>query len=138
MTSPLSRKSRPGRAALSLRWLVLAVILFGTIISSLGVMNSHGLAAIAELSHVAPASSDTEEDHAHGHTHEEGDDEWGMGGHGSSADHPHHGADHSHDKAHALPAAWHTAAPVLPVWFGQAMLLIEMVEASRLERPPMG
>jgi hypothetical protein len=123
-----------------MRWVVLLVILFGTIISSVGGMYSHGIAAIAAVSHVSAASSDTEHHRSHGHAHEDGDGdgEWVEGRHGASADHPHHGADHSHDKAHALPAAWHSAAPMLPAWFGHAVLRIEMVEASRLERPPMG
>ena len=138
MTSHQTRFTRPDRAALGVRWLVLLVILVGTFLSSVGSMYSHGIAAIAAVSHVAPASSDTEHDHVHGHAHEDGDSEWIMGSHGASADHPHHGADHSHDKAHALPMTWSVAAPQLPVWIGQAMLRIEMVEASRLERPPMG
>ena len=138
MVASLTRSTRPDRAALGMRWLVLLAILFGTIVSSVGGMYSHGIAAIAAVSHVSPAPSDTDHDHAHGHAHEDSDGGWVAGSHGASADHPHHGADHSHDKAHALPSAWHTAAPMLPAWFGQAVLRIEMVEASRLERPPMG
>lgn len=138
MTAHLTRSKCPGRATLGMRWLVLLVILMGTFISSVGGTYSHGIAALAAVSHVYPASSDTEHDHAHGHAHEDGDSEWGMGSHGAGADHPHHGADHSHDKAHALPFTWHVAAPQLPVWIGQARLRIDMAEASRLERPPMG
>lgn len=138
MAAPLTRSMRPDRAALGMRWLVLLVILFGTIVSSVGGMNSHGIAAIAVLSHVSAATSETEHVHAHGHVLEDGHGERVGESHGPSADHPHHGADHSHDKAHALPAAWHTAVPMLPAWLGQAKLYIELVEASRLERPPMG
>lgn len=133
MTSSLTRSTRPDRAALGVRWLVLLVILLGTVISSVGGMYSHGIAAIAAVSHTSPASSDTEHDHAH----EDGDGAF-VWCHDASADHPHHGADHSHDKAHALPITWDVAAPQLPVWTGHARLWIEMVEPSRLERPPMG
>lgn len=138
MTSHLTRCTRPDRAALGMRWLVLLVIMMGTFVSSVGGMYSHGIAAIAAVSHVAPASTDTAHDHAHGHAYEVNDLEWVLGSHGASADHPHHGADHSHDKAHALPSTWDVAAPQLPVWTGHARLWIEMVEPSRLERPPMG
>jgi len=47
MTTRLTRSTRPDRAALGMRLLVLLVILFGTVISSVGSMNSHGIAAIA-------------------------------------------------------------------------------------------
>ncbi len=133
MTSHHARFTRPDRAALGMRWLVLLVILFGTLISSVGGMYSHGIAAIAAVSHMSPASSDTEHDHAH----EDGEGDL-VSGHGASADHPHHGADHSHDKAHALPITWSVAVPLLPDWIGQALLRIDMAAASRLERPPMG
>lgn len=138
MTPCHTRSARPDRAALGLRCLVLLVILMGTFISSVGGMNSHGIAAIAAVNHVSSASSVSDHDHAHGHAHEAGDSEWGSASHGASADHPHHGADHSHDKAHALPAAWNAATPALPVWFGHVRPWTEMVQASRLERPPMG
>ncbi len=118
-------------------WLLLWVILFGTVVSSVGSMYSHGIAAIAAVSHVSAASSDTEHGHAHSHGREDGDGERVEVSHGASTDHSHHGADHSHDKVHALPITWSVAAPQLPVWIGQAMLRIEMVGASRLERPPM-
>ena len=137
MTSSPTRSTRPDRAALGMRWLVLLVILFGTVISSVGSMNSHGIAAIASASHADSVGLDTEHDHEHGHTHEDGGSKWVMDSHGANADHPHHGADHSHDKAHALPTTWDVAAPQLPMWMGQARPWIEMVEPSRLERPPM-
>ena len=138
MAVPLTRSMRPCRAALGMRWLVLLVILFGTMVSSVGGMYSHGIAAIAAVSHVSAVPSEAAHDHAHGHAHEDGGGEWVVESLSASADHPHHGADHSHDKAHALPAAWHSAAPVVPAWFGHVRLWIEMVQASRLERPPMG
>ena len=118
-------------------WLVMVVILFATIISSIGRTGSHGLAAFPAALHVTVASLDTTHEHAHEHAH--GDE--GIGGvtQRAGADHPHHhGADHSHDKAHALPVAWSSAAPRLPGWFGHVRPWIEMVRGSRLERPPMG
>lgn len=130
MTQHLSYALRPNRAALGMRWLVLLVILLGTIISSIGSTNSHGIAAAL---HVSPTSLDT----SHEHAHEDGDSGLEML-HGAAADHPHHGADHSHDKAHALPVIWSSAAPQLPGWFGIVWPWIEMVQTSRLERPPMG
>lgn len=138
MTPGLSHALRPDRATLNMRWLVLVVILFGAIISSVGGMNSHGIAAIAAVNHVAPASAGTEHDHTHGHAHEDGNSDLAIEVHGASADHPHHGSDHSHDKAHALPITWSVAAPQLPAWLGHVRSWIEMVQASRLERPPMG
>jgi hypothetical protein len=135
MSTHSTRSTRPDRAALGMRWLVLVVILFGTLISSVGGMNSHGIAAIAAVAHAAPATADTA--HEHGHAHEE-DASPATLMHGTTADHPHHGADHSHDKAHALPDAWGPAAPLLPVWFGHVRPWTESAQASRLERPPMG
>lgn len=134
MTQRLSHALRPDRATLGVRWLVLAVILFGTILSSIGGTHSHGLAALEATLHVAPSSSDG----SHGHTHEDLGGDLTMVDESAAADHPHHGADHSHDKAHALPAAWSSSAPQLPGWRGIVRPWIEMVRASRLERPPMG
>ena len=132
MTRHLSCAMRPNGAAPGVRWLVLLVIMFGTILSSVGGTNSHGLAALATALHVAPFSTDESHEHAH---EEEG---IGSANQSAGADHPHHGADHSHDKAHVLPALWSSAAPQLAGWFGLVRPWIEMVQASRLERPPMG
>ena len=65
MTPSHTRSTRPDRVALGMRWLVLLVIHFGTLLSSVGGMTTHGIAAIAAVSQVSPASSDTE----HGHVH---------------------------------------------------------------------
>ena len=137
MTQHLSYALRLHRAALSMGWLVLVAILFGTIISSIGATSSHGLAAFPAALHATPASLDTSREHVHEHAQE--DEGLGWATQGAGADHHHHhGADHSHDKAHALPVAWHSVAPQLPGWFGLVRPWIEMVQASRLERPPMG
>jgi ABC-type nickel/cobalt efflux system permease component RcnA len=111
---------RPTRAGLGVRWLVLVVILFGTILSSMGGTSSHGL------------------DASHGHAHEDLGGELVRVDNSASADHPHHEMDHSHDKAHALSVAWRTATPQPSSWLLLVRPWIEMVEASRLERPPMG
>ena len=136
MTQHLSHALRPNRAVRGMGWLVLMVICFGTILSSIGGTSSHGLAAFPAAFHVTPMSLDS----SHGHVHEHAHDDEGIGWvtQIAGADHPHHGADHSHDKAHALPVAWHSAAPQLPGWFVLVRPWIEMVRAFRLERPPMG
>jgi len=113
------------------------VILLGTVLSSIGGTNSHGLAAITASLHATPALADAPNKQAHGHAHGDEEDEWMAAGHGAAPDHPHHGADHSHDKAHALPTAWRSSAPQLPVWLGHVLPWTEMVQADRLERPPM-
>lgn len=126
---------RPTGAALGMRWLILVMIMFGTVISSMGLTNSHGLAAIAATHHLAPSSSDE----SHGHAHGNPGDEFEAVDASASADHPHHHAlDHSHDTPHALPVAWSSAVPQLPSWRVLVRPWIEMVQASRLERPPMG
>lgn len=130
MTLRASFSLRPTGAALGVRWLVLVVILFGTILSSMGGTSSHGLAAIAVALHAAP-------DEPNGHAHEEQGGELAMVDNSASADHPHHAADHSHDKAHAPSVAWRSAVPQSPSWWRLARPWIEMVEAFRLERPPM-
>ena len=137
MTLHLFHALRPHRAVRGMGWLVLVVILFGTIISSVGGTSSHGLAAFPAALHATSASLDTSDEHVHDHAHE--DEGIGWVTQSAGADHPHHhGADHSHDKAHALPVAWDSVAPQLSGWFGRVRPWIEMVQASRLERPPMG
>lgn len=133
MTLLVTCSLRPDGAALGVRWLVLVVILFGAIISSMGSTGSHGLAVIAAALHAAPPSSAE----SHGHVHEDRGGELVMVNQSAGADHLHHGADHSHDKAHVLPVAWSSAAPQLPRWWGLVPPRIEMVQVSRLDRPPM-
>ena len=118
----------------------MAVILFATIISSIGRASSHGFAAFPAALHVTATSLDTFQERMHEHVHEHAHEDGCIGGvtQSAGADHHHHGADHSHDKAHALPVAWSSAAPQLPGWFGHVRPWIQMVQASRLERPPMG
>lgn len=134
MTLLVSCSLRPNGAALGVRWLVLVVILFGTIISSIGSTGSHGLAVISAMFHVAPSSSAE----SHGHVHEDRGGKLTLVNQSAGADHPHHGADHSHDNAHALPVTWGSVPPQLPGKGGLVRPWIETVQASRLERPPMG
>lgn len=134
MTQHPSYALCPDGSALGMRWLVMVVILFGTIISAVGGTNSHGLASMATALQVTRLSSD--ESHEHLHVNSGG--ESAMVSQSAETDLPHHGADHSHDKAHALPVAWSSAAPQLPGWRGLIRPWIEMVQASRLERPPIG
>lgn len=135
----------PRQAALRVRWLVLVVIVLGTLISSIGMAKSHGLAAMAATHHTAPTSAGLFDSHAHGHahgqTHEQthhdpGDDSVSVLD-STGSGHPHHAIDHSHDKAHALPAAWRSASSERPGWSLKLRSWVELVEAYRLERPPM-
>ena len=139
MTQHLSHALRPNRAARATGWLVMVVVLFATIISSIGRASSHGFAAFPAALHVTAKFLDTFQKHVHEHAHEDGGIKGVTQSAGADLHHNHHhGADHSHDKAHALPATWSSAAPQLPGWFGHVRPWIEMVQASRLERPPMG
>ena len=128
--------------ARSVHWLVLVVFMFGTIITAIGGMSSHGLAAFATALHGTPYAADEAHEHLHG-DEDAGGVKQSAGAdrshHGDEgADHPHHGADHAHDNVHAVPAAWRSSAPQLAGWSGRVRPWIEMIQASRLERPPMG
>lgn len=108
-------------------WVVLVLVL-GALVSSLGQVRSHGLAAMAVAQHT---------DHGdHGHVHETDE----LEGEVLSGDtgHVHHNhADHSHDKAHALPSALPWAALAVPVWRPLTHPLRAGRTVPRLERPPM-
>lgn len=113
--------------------MVLIVIVVGTIISSIGLTSSHGLAAIS----AGHPSASQPADESHGHSHGDQDEEVAAVDGLLGGDHAHHAVDHSHDKAHALPAGWQAAATQTPGWCGQVRPWVEMVQASRLDRPPM-
>ena len=134
MISLPSPSLRSRRAAQGMRWLMVVVFLFGAVVSSVGGIVSHGVAAIKAADHAAPTSSNPS--HGHAHALEEG--EWPIAGDDAIADHSHHGVDHSHDKAHDLPTAGIPAGSPLARWFGSVRPWVETVRASRLERPPMG
>lgn len=133
MIQHVSASVPPTRAVQTMRWLVLIVIMFGTVISSVGFTISHGLAAIESPHQSAPISGDESHEHANG-----GHDEVVALDGSESVYHPQHSLDHSHDKAHAAPVSWGSALPQLLGWKMQVRPWIETVQASRLERPPMG
>lgn len=124
MTSRTRLSASPTRITLCFRWLVLLALLVGSVMASMGNVTSHGLAALAAV-------------HQDAHTHQEDADTSHPSGTNTATDHAHHGADHSHDKAHALPQAWTSGAAQPPSWLSAARPWIELVEAFRLERPPM-
>lgn len=134
MTLPTQQSARPALATLGVQWLVLIVITLGIIVSSIGLMSSHGLAVIA-ASHesVRPSSEDL-----HGHAHSNHGIEPSEADESSSAAHPHHGMDHSHDIAHHLALAWGAGSPQLASWEVVVRPWMDMGQAFRLDRPPMG
>ena len=116
-------------------WLVLVVLLLGTNISVIAGTYSHGLAAIGATLHSAPSLTDP----LHGHGHEDHGGESALTSQTEGiADHSHHGADHAHDTAHALPGVWTLALHQLSLWELLVRPWIETARAFRLERPPMG
>ena len=123
-------------ASLGLRWLVLMVITLGMVISSVGMTTSHGVAVVA-ASH-ASMSTPLEDGHGHGHVHTDEGLDVLMAEAGSGGEHPHHGADHSHDTAHPLHLAWLAVSAYSPRWGVMVRGLIEMGQPYRLDRPPMG
>lgn len=132
MTPRPSYSLRPRRAAPGMQWLVLLVFKFGAVVSAMGGIYSHGIAAIMAADQATPTSP------SHDHARAPDDGEWPNAGRDATVDHPHHGADHSHDKAHDLPAAWIAAVPQLHAWLGRVRPWIGAGPASRLEGPPMG
>lgn len=108
-----------------LRWLVLMALIWGTLVSSVGLITSHGLAGLAVADH-GVASDD-----AHGHAHDEDVPVADPAG-----AHPHHAADHSHDKAHALPEQLAVAHAASPERIAVAQAWVPGREAGRLDRPP--
>lgn len=111
-----------------LRVWVLAVLMVGTLVSSLGQVSSHGIAAVAAFQH--------ESEVEHGHAHED-DASLAPPAHGELAHVHHNSADHSHDKAHALPAQLALAQTASPVWWALAHPLSPGRLVFWLDRPPM-
>ncbi len=124
MTTRTSLPARPAALTRGLRWLVLLALVVGTVLAAMGQVKSHGLAELV----AAQQDAHSHEDDAHDHH---------PSGINTAADHAHHGADHSHDKAHALPHAWNCATVQPPSWTSTPRHWVELVEAFRLERPPM-
>lgn len=137
LLSMLFSRFRPRAMAAGRIW-VLAVMLTGMLISSIGLVNSHGLAALATSQHADSAATD------HGHAHDDGHESGGdpsVVGDGERLDapgaHAHHNADHSHDNAQALPAGIAVATPARPDWRSVDPESWTGPVACRLERPPM-
>lgn len=138
MTLSAKPSARSTLATVGMQWLVLIVIALGMIVSSIGMTSSHGLAVIAASHESAlPSSEDP-----HGHMHSDHGTPFVAADDSSSADssaeHPHHGMDHSHDIAHYLPLAWGAVSPQLPSWEVVVRSWIDMGQAYQLDRPPMG
>ena len=137
MTRRVSSSSHPTGLALGVQWLMLIVVMCGMLISTMGDTSSHGLAAIS--AHAMPTAEVLHHpDNSHHPVHEDQGGTLALVDNSSVADHPHHETDHSHDKAHALSGAWNSAAPQPSSWTAPLRPWIEMVQASRLERPPKG
>jgi hypothetical protein len=107
---------------------VLVVVLVGMLVSSIGLVSSHGLATLASTQHRDDSV------HGHGHSHDEE-------GAGAVADvplvHAHHNADHSHDNAQVPSLALASVAPAQPDWRIFHPARMKGLVAYRLERPPM-
>jgi hypothetical protein len=124
MQTLLLKLHRPQRKT-CLRWLVLLVLIWGTLASSMGLTTSHGLADLAPAAHGATSSN------SHGHSHDEDVQVVEPAG-----GHPHHAADHSHDKAHALPEQLTVAPAPSLERIAAAQPWVPGLEAGRLDRPP--
>jgi hypothetical protein len=109
-----------------MRIYVLVSILIGNLLSSVGALDTHALATLDAVQH-----TQLEHDDAHGHSH--GDD---LLAHYEGTSHSHLGADHSHDKAHALPATRVAVAAPAPDWKPRSAIWTEQLTAHRLDRPP--
>lgn len=106
---------------------VLLVILLGTLLSSLGTLQSHGLQTLDMLQHVESVASDD----SHGHSHE--DESLALF---DGLPHTHLGADHSHDKAHALPVMPAVVPAMAELRKPAQLAWVDRLTSHRLERPP--
>lgn len=118
--------SHPGWVRKGVRAWVLLVILVGTLMSSVGSLHSHSLAALKAVQH-----EETVHDDSHGHSHDDDVLERYSG-----PLHSHLGSDHSHDKAHALPDIPSFSASAPPFWGAASPEWLDRLVAHRLERPP--
>jgi len=128
MLFPLFRSCCRPWLVLDLRIWILAVVLAGMFASSLGLVNSHGLAALASAQQGDALVGD------HGHAHH-------ADGEGAAAEsiilHAHHSADHSHDNGQMPSCAPGWLAPSPPGWHIFSPSRMKGLVACRLERPPM-
>ena len=125
--------ARLTRGVLCLRWLVLAVLTFGAVASSIGLIKSHGVVETDSTHKSAALFSETT--HVHGHEHAAG---YSLENEGSSGGHDHHAMDHSHDTTHHLSLAWDAMPPNRPSWVVFAPAWSDTGQIYRLDRPPMG
>lgn len=123
-------RSNPGWLGRGVRVWVLITLLVGALGSSIGAMNSHALAVLDAVRSVDMAHG-TDHPHTHDHSH---DDLWLADMDGAARSHL--GADHSHDKAHALPGLISLANAVPSRWTRCAIAWCERWPVHRLERPP--
>ncbi|MBN9369451.1 hypothetical protein [Hydrogenophaga sp.] len=127
MTSVSAYPSRPRWLSRGMRLGVLLVILLGTLLSALGNLQSHGIQTLGVFQHAESAALDD----SHGHSHE--DESLALF---DGLSHTHLGADHSHDKAHALPVM-PDVIPAMEALRKPAMLAwMDRLTSRRLERPP--
>lgn len=108
-------------------WILIFAILVGSVITSVGDLNSHGISSLVHI--------DTDSAHDE---HKEIDSVINDFGQNFYLDHSHHSADHFHDKAHVLLSTWTLLQPQSVVWVLQLDLWVKKLNISRLERPPMG
>lgn len=119
---PIStRRTRQSWLGRGLRVWVVLLLLAGSLLSALGHLNSHGLAAMAVAQH--------------GHAHDDGD---GAAAGLDATQAQHNNADHSHEKAHALPGRWAVPMPAGAVRRPLAHPLGPDWIAAGPERPPRG
>lgn len=122
---------RRSRFTLGVCLLILLGMLCGTMVSSMGGVKSHGLAEFAASQHkLVDIALDV-----HGHSHEHDDARPTLSDAGP--EHAHHGADHSHDKSHVPSGAMTVAMSMAASRPTTARPWVELMEAFRLERPPM-
>lgn len=126
--APIRRRHWLGRG---LRLGVVLVVLLGTLLSSLGGLHSHGLKTLAAF---GQAGGDHGDGHAHTHESDTHDVDSLVALEGGQ--HGHLGSDHSHDKAHALPAMPTFAPSPAPGWLPRAPAWAQRLAIRRLERPP--
>ncbi|MDI3512471.1 MAG: hypothetical protein PWQ61_3238 [Betaproteobacteria bacterium] len=104
---------------------IALVLLFGALVTPLGLVNSHGLAAVSALDHGDAWSGDDD----HGHSHEEDDQKY-------PSSHAHHGGDHSHEHAHALPVGLPSLSGPAGIWQSRPIDSVTWPSLDGLDRPP--
>jgi hypothetical protein len=125
----LPEPRRPCRLLASFHTWILLVFLAGIVASSVGQFKSHGLAAFGAIQPGIVCCSDAGRGHAHDEDEVAAPDE--------PVGHAHHSDDHSHDRAHALPADLLLDVLDPSRWRATVVHWTARLTAYRLERPPM-